>query len=498
MHTLSIGAVFTPSKWANFAIEKFNLLEKWLNGATVFDPTMGEGSLLIALVESALQQGHLIENLPTQNLYGVEMNGQYYQNFLEKVDKYRLAPVNFVNADIFFLPNNLRFDIVFGNPPWQTFANLPESYKEIAKPLYFKYDLVGKAQDLLLGGSRIDIASLVIQKTILENLQDNGEAVFFMPLSLLLNDGANQSFRKYKIGEIAYAVEKIYDFGTEKVFENVVTRYGLVHFVRNKQTIYPISYHRKENEKWRVFFARPLLYPLAPLSITDTEEGNPLENLSLLKIFKKNIPRQGVNTCGANDIFFFKKCEDFDDDTYLLNNEFSLPKKFIFPLITAKNFQGKPAIKKWVLLPYKKNGKPLDWLEIEKYPLLSAYLLKHKSLLENRKGVMLHAMMRKDCWWAMLGVGIYNSAPYKVVWEAYGKTTFEPQIFEGHWQANQSLQCFVPCETEILAKEILAYLQDPAIESYLLSLKMEGTMNWAQAGKIKKLFVVEKEKLNDY
>ncbi len=90
-------------------------------------------------------------------------------------------------------------------------------------------------------------------------------------------------------------------------------------------------------------------------------------------------------------------------------------------------------------------------------------------------------------WWALLGVGPYNFAPYKIVWEAYGRKKFSPQIFEGQWQANQALQAFIPCDSEKEAKNILQKLENPVVEKILLSHRMEGTMNWAQPGKIKKL-----------
>ena len=85
--------------------------------------------------------------------------------------------------------------------------------------------------------------------------------------------------------------------------------------------------------------------------------------------------------------------------------------------------------------------------------------------------------------------------PYKVVWEAYGKKEFNPIIFEGMWQANQSLQAFIPTRTIVEARDILQKLKNPAIEAYLLSLKMEGTMNWAQPGKIKKLIKYKEDGL---
>lgn len=96
----------------------------------------------------------------------------------------------------------------------------------------------------------------------------------------------------------------------------------------------------------------------------------------------------------------------------------------------------------------------------------------------------------------MLGVGNYNFFPYKIVWEAYGRTVFKPQVFEGSWQANQSLQAYIPCKTRDEAEGVLLKLEDKRIEEYLLSLKMEGTMNWAQPGKIKKLIKLKEENLS--
>jgi hypothetical protein len=106
---------------------------------------------------------------------------------------------------------------------------------------------------------------------------------------------------------------------------------------------------------------------------------------------------------------------------------------------------------------------------------------------------MLNSMLKRGFWWALFGVGEYSFFNFKVVWEAYGKTTFKPKIFEGNWQANQSLQAFIPLKSHQEAKRILLDLSDNRIEHYLLSHKMQGTMNWAQPGRIKKLLSYEDE-----
>ncbi|MCZ2132687.1 MAG: SAM-dependent DNA methyltransferase [Bacteroidetes bacterium] len=496
---LQIGDVFTPIKWGEFAIDKFDLFTKWLNGASIFDPTMGEGNLLESLITFGLSKGLTIDNLPTNNLFGNELNTVYFNKAICKFnEKYGLdMSKNFTNEDFLRLTQK-KYNIIFGNPPWQNFVDLPDSYKEQIKSYFFKFDLVGNSQNLLLGGSRIDIAALIIQIAIKDFLKQDGEAMIFMPLSLFLNDGANRNFRTYSIGEVKYSIDAIFDFNNEDVFGGIATRYGLSHFIRDKKPIFPIPYYRNEGGTWNCYVAKPMFHETDPLSIISNDEGDNFDSIKPVIIKKESSPRQGINTCGANDVYFFDDLIEVNEDMVGVSNKSKnniiLPKKFIFPLITSKEFKEKlPTPSKWVLLPYNSNGKPLEWQQIQQFPKLGSYLESNKEILQGRKGVLLNVMLNRGHWWALLGAGEYNFFPYKVVWEAYGKKSFNPTVFEGFWQANQSLQAFIPVRTLTEAQRIQAELSDKQIENYLLSLKMEGTMNWAQPGKIKKIIKYEEE-----
>jgi hypothetical protein len=110
---LQIGDVFTPLKWGEFAIAKFDVFSKWINGASVFDPTMGEGNLLEALITYGLSKGYAIDKLPTNRLYGNELNTYYFNEALNKFkEKYGLdMNANFTNDDFLRL-NPEKYDIV--------------------------------------------------------------------------------------------------------------------------------------------------------------------------------------------------------------------------------------------------------------------------------------------------------------------------------------------------------------------------------------------------
>ncbi|MFW6043033.1 MAG: N-6 DNA methylase [Marinilabiliaceae bacterium] len=486
---LKIGNIFTPKAWARFAIEEGGLFEKWQAGLTIFDPTMGTGQLLEALVDYGLEKGFSIGELPINQLFGNELNRENHNEALTRFRKLFGADMseNFQNGDIFDMKPR-KFDLIFGNPPWQNFNDLPDNYKEKIKPLFARYELIDNPRNLLLGGSRIDIAALVIRKVMYDFLVPGGNAWFFMPLSLLLNDGAHQSFRKYKIGDTCCAPKKVYDFYKTVVFRDVSTRYGLVRFQRNELPAFPVPYNILNEKKWVTYLAAPLHREDDPLSIYQGKNARPLSNHQPIRVPGNSVPRQGINTSGANDVFIFKSYQKRSATTCLVDEKTELPSRFVFPLLKGTNFKtGSLNPLAWVLIPHSSDGRPLSPEELNAYPKLKQYLQLHHKKLAARKGTLINSWINKGIWWALLGVGPYNFSSYKVVWEAYGKKEFRPFLVDGHWQANQSLQAFIPFDSKAKAEKVLKQLKNPDIEEYLLSMRMEGTMNWAQPGKIKKL-----------
>ena len=483
----AIGDVFTPPEWGAAAAKWSGVLDCWLAGGTVLDPTMGEGNLLESLVLAAEERGLDPASLPFETLYGNELNTRHFQAALEKFRTRwnRDMSSNFSNLD-FFDYNCLPFDAVFGNPPWTAFADLPSDYKDRVRGLFHHYDLVSDSRKLLLGGSRIDIAALVVQKAIGQHLRDGGIASFFLPLSLLLNDGAHERFRACSVNGIPFSILSVKDFAETNVF-GVSTRSGLVVFRRGESASYPIPYERLEGGQWIRCLARPLFAPTDPLSVYfrgTSEDGSRPDKI---RVRKDSKPRQGINSCGANEVFFFDRVEPAGDGLVSADGSL-LPAAYVHPLITSKNFgEDGPSPVRWAFLPYDRNGKVLSAEAVGSDPHLKAYLSLRRGRLEGRKGSLIGAQIRRGLWWAMMGVGRYSFAPYKVVWEAYGKKSFQPRIFEGFWQVNQSLQAYIPCADAAEAQRVLHALRQPAVEGYLLAHRMEGTMNWAQPGRVGRL-----------
>ena len=515
---LNIGTFDTPKHLAKFFIKEFGILEQWINGNSVFDPTMGEGNLIVSLIELALENGHSINDLPLHSLYGNEINTNKYKKAKENLllcldeikDKNKINKIindNFTNEDIFDLQLNKKFNIIFGNPPFINFNDIEDKeYKKHIKEHFINLGIVKNKKDVLLGNSRVDIAPAIILKCIRDFTEEYGNLYFFIPMSIFLNDGANKNFRKYNIDGIDYKINKIYDLNLKlkdkKLLFNVNTRYGFVHISKNKKTKFPIEYRilikrQLTKDSFEIKKAMPVMEKDDFLSIFEFSDN--IISLDKFSINKENKPRQGINTCGANELFIFDSCINYDKDNVVVSNkyiknEYILPSKFIYPLLTKENFinNNNNNPKKWILLPYHRNGKLLTEEELKSYVNLYNYFMMHKEKLISRKGVFIKSFYTKNnYWWALLGVGDYNFYPYKIVWESYGKKEFKPMLFEGDWQSNQSLHSYIPVKEKKDAIKILEFLNSNNVKKYIASYLSEGTMNFAQPGRIKKLFIIK-------
>ncbi len=492
----AIGAVFTPEFWAKWFLTRYGVAEKWLEGAVVADPSSGEGVFLHALVDLALKktQGK-VKDLPLHNLYGVDLEASFLETFFQTFKTRRgckFPAENLIKGDSILDSLPLKADILVGNPPWQNFADLPEAYKPKVKQAFVDSGLTGTGKTLLLGGSRIDIAALFTLSSMEKYLTSKGEALFFLPLSLLLNEGAHREFRRQKLpGGGTYAIKEVWDFKDHKIFPSVETRYGSIHFVKGEQTSFPLPWHIYEKKRWLTHSAAPLFRDDDPLSVFQKgreKEFQKIRNFRLT-LNKENKPRQGVNTCGAADIFIYTTVTELDDEHFLLSNKthqnVKMLKSCVYPLVS------KTTSKYIVILHDRTTGKPFSPEYIRARPVLQSFVQFHETILKNRKGSLIQNWVRRGLFWACLGVGPYNFFEYKVLWQAFGTREFKARIYgnsEGAaWQGNQAMHVYIPCHELEEARRIRDALNGGVVQCYLDSFHMGGSKSWAQPGKIKAL-----------
>ncbi len=479
-----IGQVFTPIKWAEWLIRKWSIYDAWIKGAHLCDPTAGQGAFIIALLKMARSHGIRLTPERLSRLSLIEIDPFLIDQFKKTVNCN--FGIEFPNdqlfcQDIIIEEHNEKYDILIGNPPWVNFNDLPLAYKKLIKPFFIHEGLVLNKKRTLLGSSRIDIAALVIKVVIGKLLKKKGKGYFYLPTSLFFGDGAHNGFRNYKANSRNFSIETVYEFNSSQVFEGVNTSYCCAKFEVDSQQLFPIPYFKENSKDWSEHKAAPLEKPDDPWRIVkDLADLISNERLNIC-LSPEQKPRQGVNTCGANSVYIFDQKPS------------NLPDEFLYPLVTKEIWrQTTYTPHKWILLPYhQETGKPIDWNSIMKHDALRNYLQYYQDVLQARKGALLKASMNRGRWWALLGVGTYSFAPFKVIWEAYGQDQFNPIVMsniDGNmWQANQAMHAFIPCWTQEDAQQIKIALEKPTILKLLRQLNGTGKCNWAQPGKIKKI-----------
>ena len=490
--TFSIGRVFTPLRWAIWLIEVTGAFRAWLDGATVLDPTCGEGAFLEAFVALARREGIGITREALARLHGVEIVEADKRRLLEGMGArhgVNLAEDNITTADFITAIVPGRYDVIVGNPPWINFTDLPGDLKAKWGPAYIRHQLVTDKRNVLLGGSRADVATLVVKKALDDLLANGGRAAFFIPLSLFFNSGANDLFRPFPGSAHGYRVVRLWDFGREPVFDGISTRYGAALFDRKGVQTWPVETDVRNGGTWTRLYSAASDHRTGPWHQRETPDIDAL-TAPAIEIGPSQRPRQGVNTCGANDIFIFER--DGNRLRNGLGEERELEEELLFPLMNAGNFGRPPSgPQRWILVPHDaRSGRPLTWDAIARYGCVAAYLSQHREALTRRKGTLINAHIGRGHWWSLLGVGPYSFAPWKVAWEALGRKSFTPAVLGGRWQGNQALHAFCPCTSVHEAEALAAALGRTQVETWLKSSAMAGTCNWAQPGRISQVLTV--------
>lgn len=497
---LSIGRVFTPLDWAKWLIIESGALRAWEQGAEILDPTCGDGAFLEAFIALGSKKDPNSLQDSASRLFGIEINTDDKNTFLKRIwEKYSIEfpASNFICCDILEDRATKVVDFIVGNPPWSNFSDLPPSAKDRWAKHFITHGLVKSKKDVLLGKSRADLCALVIKKCIDINLRPHGRASFFAPLSILFNDGANDRMRPYPSSRHGYAIESVWDLEGQDIFDGVATRYGVIDFFKSRDQTWPVRTMVMQNGAWRKTLS----------TSSDRKSGGWIRHetngflASAPRIIARpaNKPRQGVNTGGANDVFVLSK----SGSTFIESGgcAVDIERELLFPLMQKSQFSGESVnvenALKWIIVPHdSRSGRPLSWSELARYPNAMKYLSRHQDTLKSRKGVLIGSNISKGIWWSLLGVGSYSFSLWKVAWESLGKKAFRPVLLDGTWQGNQAMHAYCPCDTKEEAEALLEALKAKEIEGWLKSFSMDGTCNWAQPGKVARIFNFELEQLS--
>ncbi len=462
-----LGIVFTPLELAESLVKRFHLAERWQAGATLMDPTCGDGVWFQALVNQANRSGWTPSAQAFGRLYGAERDGASFAKLKQRFDEqgWPFFSQNLLLTDFLGANSLPRVDIGLGNPPWVGFASLPDAEKQRWKPLYRHLQLIPNARAALSGAAQVDLAALVTAHFLRNHWNGKGPAVFLLPRSLAVS-AAHHPFRHHFP---ASCWEKL-----PGAFPSIGTSVGL--------GVWDAHFDGDAHLDGDSLGDKAVLPGLEHTSL-DPAPLLPKTVLATISVPELSLPRQGINTQGCNEVFFFA------------TKPAGVEEELLYPVPVAKNWALPSAewtTQRWVLLPYDRKGRLLspDTLSA-RYPGAWSYLRSQEERLRQRRGILIGKRIASGGWYALWGVGPYTFQPWKIVWPAYGHRRFVPVLLGPQvWVPQQALQGYCAFSSKKEAFRVYHQLCALPVEETLLAWEGAGTPSWAQPGKMRHFFVV--------
>lgn len=409
----------------------------------VIDSAAGSGNFLIPIAEK----------YPHIECYGIEKHPEVFNKSKKLLQRY--SRIHYFQGDIltdsFHIP---PCDLYLGNPPFINFTDLPEDYRKRIRPLWQKYLNIPGGFSLLLGSSRADISQLIFQKTLEDYLTPGGQLGVILPDSLLWGDSSMGGFQQ----TLDFSIKQLKETPNQNAFDGTNRSSFYLIGTRGEKTEYPLPFFRNNGTKEYITPHKGKWQISGSIQQQSPEHWRGHYQA-----------RQGLNTLGANKVFFFKEKPPLEDE-------------LLHPLLRSSDvFRWGSAPRSWCLLPYR-DGKLLarESLAAE-YPASWAYLQSHQPLLEQRK-----SRFAQKNWQALFGIGAYSFAPFRVTWRALGARKMEAAVIS-RGMANQSMHCFIPVVNQEEAFYLAGILNSPSIDRELKSCTKAGSMSFGQPGILSRL-----------
>jgi len=412
-----------------------------------------------------------------------------------------------------------KFDLVVGNPPWINWESLPESYRELTKPLWQYYGLE-KGSGKGMGRVKRDMAMLFVARTFDRYLKPGGRLAFLVPFTLFKTQ-AGAGFRRFltygrrREPRIPVRLIRVHDLVTLYPFEGATTRTGLLVVEKAEKTEFPVplvvwnwpdSKGADVEATLEDVKKKAKIHQLVFIPIEDGKPESPwmMTTEKAYKGIKKALgsseyhAHAGIFT-GLNGVYWVRILQDVGGGKVLIENLWDVGKKkvkkvrkivekdLLYPLVRGRDHN------RWhvedsgiyILVPHDpETGKPLPEEELQiKYPLTYEYLLDFKKELETRS---IHKLWGKgNPFYAVYDIGEYTFRPYKVVWKEIagkisGKGQFSVAIIGTENKkpiVPDHKLMLVPFENENEAHYLSAVLNSTITQLIVASYSIETSMN---------------------
>ena len=368
------GDVFTSPEIVRFMLDLTGYTsEKDLSKSTILEPSCGIGDFLIEIqrriIISAERYGVDAEQAFSNNVYACDIDADKMSHCIrilrERMPQFKAT--NFRHGDFLTSSWDISFDYIVGNPPYVSYANIPDNLKKLYKHKFRTFHY------------RTDLYILFYEHS-LRLLSKNGKHCFICSDRWL----KNESGRKLRAFISAnFDVEYIIDIESLKAFKEAVLAYPSITVISNSKkstSVKTARIERIESLYTNIKFDDKV-FP-------DNDNWNSIflkDNTGGLYTIEQQGFSIGIGVATGSDKVFISKTLYENIETELL-----------IPLITAKDLTGNyfQWSGRYLLNPYNQSGNLID---LEKYPKAKSYLSAHKEALSQR-----HIVRNNRTWYALI------------------------------------------------------------------------------------------------
>lgn len=481
----SAGAHYTPDWLADYVLHKLDYAgdSQPSEGARVVDPHCGSGTFLIAALRrayaakraSASDEWHA---LLSDGICGFDVdpvatiasktNLLTLVSWLISIGQYRIEKplrLPIFCADTIYSVNGEQkqtgvFDYVVGNPPWINWEYLPNSYKELIKPMWPRLGLVDfKGTDKAF--SKVDLSVLATYVACDDFLKPGGKLGFVLPQSIFKSPKNAKGFRRFQLGADGPNLKVLHvdDLSGTSVFEQASNRPAILFLEKGSPTTFPVSYatwdgtaRQQDSERWTNWNQAAPRFNIRqekaqPVDLSDRSSSwihAPEPVLNAYHEMAGHCPyraRTGVFTGGANGVFYLQRLSTLTNGNLLVKNviertrrktpelEFEIEPNFLYPFLRGRDVDSwRPSVDgdRLVLCPHtpETGMKPVSPNDLEQIaPKTYSYLSNLRDVLEARQGFTgFDRESFAGGFYTLLRIGSYTFKPFKVVWRYISKT----------------------------------------------------------------------------
>jgi type I restriction-modification system DNA methylase subunit len=338
-----------------------------------------------------------------------------------------------------------KFDFVVGNPPWISWDNLPGAYRETLGEAWENlWSTFGLGNELSNEAFKKDISALFTASCFAKYKKDDGVLAFLLTFTLFKaqSGGAFRSF----LARVT-DVQVVHDLVSTRPFEGATNRTSLL-VVHQGKTTFPVravswkakrgvvDFHATLGEAKRAtdrkkLVMEPIEGPASPASSWMMLPAGALAPLRKAIGASALIAQEGINTRGANGIFYVRVLEEKDGLVLVENmneegrtktdqKQFWVESDLLFPLLRGKDVErSHSAPSSHIIVP---NDPRTGELYIErdlrvKFPNTWKFFLYFKERLASRTHYGKPLPEAGIPFYTLFQVNDKVFAPYKVVWK---------------------------------------------------------------------------------